>query len=205
MPIIVKKSFNGVAIHRFVSTDALERLKQSARKVKRAQNIPHHEALEEVAKRIHFDNWHQVVAAHAAMLPTETAIRNGVVFAMDIKDACDFEVDLPSEKGRLIADDMLSAFLYDFILKLESEATDEDGQRYRENWSEAELKESANETIDSLVFFRYEGNDPPTDVLSVVNLVAEACFFGPDMIWIKGQFYDTFSLPDDSQRGYVRF
>jgi len=87
----------------FVTSDELEKLKQRARKLKREQKIPHYEALELVARSARFANWHQVVEAHKAMQPTEHAVRDGVVIAMDVKEAVNMGagIDLGIRRGPL--------------------------------------------------------------------------------------------------------
>ena len=69
------------------SSDDLQRLKQLACRVKRTRGIQHHEVLEVVARRIRFDNWHQVVGANKALRSAELAIGEGVVIAMEVKEA----------------------------------------------------------------------------------------------------------------------
>lgn len=193
----------------FISTDDLERLKQRARKIKRERGIQHSVALELVAQSAHFDNWHQVVTAHRAMHATELAVREGVVIAMDSKEVaenCGAEIPLPGESGRLVSDEKLAFFFKEFFYRTELEGVDEeDGRPNREKWSDEELHEFAEERIQDLVFYRFVGDTPPTDVLTVVNLVSEACFWGPEIVWIKGKPHDTYSLPGDDDRGYVRF
>jgi len=114
--LLAVQSLQGKATRRFVSADDLQRLKQRARHIKREQGISHHEALEAVARSVHFDNWKQVVVAHEAMLPTETAARDGVVFAMDFKDTeiCQGRpIELPD--GRYVEDELLGLFFEECV------------------------------------------------------------------------------------------
>ncbi len=46
-----------------IPQEAISRLKQRARRIKRERDIPHHEALEITAKAAGFDNWHQAAEA----------------------------------------------------------------------------------------------------------------------------------------------
>jgi len=207
MPIIVHRSFKDGSVRRFVTSDDLERLKTLARRVKRARGIPHHEALEVVARRIKFGSWHQVTLAHKAILPTETAVREGVVIAMDAKDADGLYDGIPLQdgNGRFVADPPLSSFCESELYRLELEGIDEeDGRPNREKWTEQQLREFAQERLEELVFYRFEGEPVPKDPAVVVDLVAATAFFGPEIVWIGGQMYDTYSM-SDSATNYVRF
>ncbi|EGV28614.1 plasmid-related protein [Thiorhodococcus drewsii AZ1] len=188
---------SGTGIGGFVSTDDLQRLKQRARHIKREQGIPHHEAIEAVARSVHFDNWQQVVVAHEAMLPTETAAREGVVFAMDFKDAevCQGRpIELPD--GRYVEDELLGLFFEECVYQLaRDESDEEDGRPGHEHFSEEELREFVEEALFELVFYRYEGDRLPTSADEIAQQVAGECFFGPQYIWIAGQLQDRFSSP----------
>lgn len=46
--------------HLYISTKDVERLKQKARELKRATNISHHVALDEIAKQHGFNHWHHI-------------------------------------------------------------------------------------------------------------------------------------------------
>jgi hypothetical protein len=207
MPILIEQSRRDGTVRRFVSSDDLERLKQLARHEKRARGIQHHEALEVVARRINFGSWHQVTVAHKAMLPTETAVREGVVIAMDIKEADGLydEIPLQDGNGRFVADPLLPSFYRSEFYRQELEGIDEeDGRPNREKWTEEQLREFAQERIDGLVFYRFEGEQLPKDPAAVVDLVAANAFFGPEIVWISGQVYDTYGISDSENR-YVRF
>lgn len=189
MPTLFMKSLRGRTLRRLVSTDDLERMKKLARRLKKAENLPHHEALERIARHAHLDNWHQVVTANKEMLPTEQAIREGIVVAMDPKD-CEWQDELhpKSPVGRFVADRILGALLKESIFQMEQEGIDEeDGRPNREKWSEAELREFVDEYMQELVFYRFEGDDPPETLQQVIDLVNEAVFFGPLCVWIKGK------------------
>jgi hypothetical protein len=44
----------------------------------------------------------------------------------------------------------------------------------------------------------------PSAPETVVDLIAKAAFWGLQFVWIKGKMHDTYSLPNDHERGYVR-
>ena len=76
---------------RIIKTPDVERLKQKARKLKRDKSIPHTQALDEVAKDVGFNHWHDVVKSNSLIIPAEKAIADGVVMAFDIKDGMDID------------------------------------------------------------------------------------------------------------------
>lgn len=68
-------------------------LKQRARNLKRDRQIPHHEALEIVAKTAGFDSWRQVAEATEKCRPIEDAFRRGFLLAFDGSEVPDIEND----------------------------------------------------------------------------------------------------------------
>jgi hypothetical protein len=207
MPLSILEFHNRGVVRKFVSTETLERFKQMARRTKRARGISHHEALEVVARRVHFDTWHQVTLAHQAMLPTETAVRRGIVIGMNVSEAdgLDEEIFIESCAARLVADPLLPALYAEEFYRLEYEGIDEeDGRPLREKWTEQELRESAQDHLNNLVLYRFEGEAVPRDPVTIVKLVAEVSFFGPEIVWIGGRMYDTFEI-GGAELGYIRF
>ena len=174
-------------------TEDLEKLKQRARKMKREQGISHHEALELVAQSSGLDNWHQAVKANKAMAETESAVRDGIVIAMDIQEADGAkEIPLPTGKGRFVQDQMLRMFYKEFFYHQICDDVDEtDGRTYRETSTDDEIREIADEILWEHDFFRFVGNPNALDAESTARLVAEAMFWGPRYVWIKGEVYEA--------------
>lgn len=184
-------------------TEDLEKLKQRARKMKREQGISHHEALELVAQSSGLDNWHQAVKANKAMAnkamankamaETESAVRDGIVVAMDIQEADGAkEIPLPAGKGRFVQDQMLRMFYREFFYHQICDYVEEtDGRPYRETSTDEEIREIADEMLWEHDFFRFVGNPDALDAESTVRLVAEAMFWAPRYVWIKGEMYET--------------
>jgi hypothetical protein len=113
------------------------------------------------------------------------------------------EIPLLDGSGRFIHDRNLTMLYLDVFYQAELEGIDEeDGRPNREKWTDEELREFADERLNDLVFYRFVGDKPPLDAATVVALVSKACFWGPVMVWIKGQVTDTFGMPG---QGYVRF
>lgn len=174
-------------------TEDLEKLKQRARKMKREQGISHHEALELVARSSGFANWHQAVKANNVMAETESAVRDGIVIAMDIKEIDGAkEIPLPTGKGRFVQDQMLRMFYREFFYHQVCDDVDEtDGRPYRETSTDEEIREIADEILWEHDFFRFVGNPDALDAESTVRLVAEAMFWAPRYVWIKGEVYEA--------------
>lgn len=180
---------------RFVTTDDFERFKQDARKLKREQKIQHHEALDLVAKRARFANWHQVTKAHQAMQPTEHAIRHGIVIAMDTKDAFGLgdKIELKGNHGHFVSDQLLPEFYRKTFTEMAFNGIDEeDGRANKERWTKELLQECVDDWLyGEQLFYRFVGDQPPTDAQEVMALVAKTHFWGPQFVWIKGQMYKT--------------
>lgn len=174
-------------------TEDLEKLKQRARKMKREQGISHHEALELVAQSSGLDNWHQAVKANKAMAESESAVRDGIVIAMDIQEADGAkEIPLPACKGRFVQDQMLRMFYREFFYHQICDYVEEtDGRPYRETSTDEEIREIADEMLWEHDFFRFVGNPDALDAESTARLVAEAMFWAPRYVWIKGEVYEA--------------
>jgi hypothetical protein len=176
-----------------ILTEDLEKLKQRARKMKREQGISHHEALELVAQSSGLANWHQAVKANKAMSETESSVRDGIVIAMEIKETDGAkEIPLPAGKGRFVQDQMLKMFYKEFFYHQICDDVDEtDGRPYRETSTDEEIREIADEILWEHAFFRFVGNADALDAESIVRLVAEAMFWAPRYVWIKGEVYEA--------------
>ena len=171
------------------STD-VEKLKQTARKLKKSEGIPLHEALDRVAQTAGLNHWHHVIESAKNFEPTETAYRSGVIIAMDGNDAGDFYDDT----GIFVVDNRAEMLCEkDLYIDLcESPYEDNDGRftndRMRDKYTEEELKEIANDCLLDYVFFRYTGKSIPDNVGSVIEIVRKCSFWPPMYIWHKGKF-----------------
>lgn len=182
----------------YIPTLNLEKLKQKARSIRRERNIPHHEALEIVAKEAGLQNWHQVTQAAEAIKPTEQAFFSGCVIAMDMKDGMDFNAD----DGVFIEDNLLISYAEETLYKQFINAvdeSDEQGRRLCETHSEDELKEWFRDDTN-LIFFRLTKMNVDS-IKEILALVQERSFWPPMFIWIKGEFFDTYDLPAVDENG----
>ena len=171
----------------------VEKLKKRAKKIKQEQSIPHHQALEIVAKDAGFKNWHQITKANEAVKPSEDAYYNGCVIAMDMKQGVGFD----TSDGVFVEDEYIifcaHGFLYKQFINCVDEC-DEHDRKLSETHSSEELKEWFEDEMMNHMFFRLTkpGVDSVKEVLSLVN---KRSFWPPMFIWIKGEFIDTYDLP----------
>ena len=176
-----------------IKSSDVEKLKQGARQLKRKSGIPHHEALDLVASRAGFSNWHHVAESAKTFEPTEKAYYFGVLIAMDVKDAEGFH----DPKGRFVEDPhayfLCANDIYTFVREQDEEdkEVDVNDPAYQED-----LKEWASDMIMNYVFYRFEGNskDVPANAEGVVTLVRECCFWPPEFIWCRGVFGEAPSV-----------
>ncbi|MGQ5524143.1 hypothetical protein ACUHMQ_12885 [Chitinimonas sp. PSY-7] len=187
-----------------VTTADVEKLKQQARILKKANGISHHEALDQVAKSVGFDHWHHVAESAKTFAPTEAAYYFGVIIAMDMKDAQGFR----DETGAFVEDHKAFALCADDLYWAMCEAIDDDGVPLCEKFSLAELKEWADEDLRSYGFFRFTGRSIPEHVEEVIALVRKYSFWPPQYIWHKGVFHESpsnASLDEEGRGVGIRF
>lgn len=94
-----------------IPSAAVEALRRKAKKLRKEQGMPHHAALDAVARAGGvFPDWHHFIEAAKATEPAEEAFKHGLVIGMDIKDA----MDVPAAKlVHFIEDERLRAFVFD--------------------------------------------------------------------------------------------
>lgn len=187
-----------------ITSTAVEKLKQKARKIKKQQGISHHEALDQVAKAANFNHWHHVAESAKSFEPTEQAYYFGVIIAMDIKDAMDFR----DPSGRFIEDSAAFALCADDIYTYIREA-DEDADALADDpHYEEDKREWMSEDLMNYAFFRYFGSEIPASIDDVVNIVSECSFWPPEFIWHKGTFQEcpsNVALDEDGNVVGIRF
>lgn len=188
-------------LHIITSKD-VEKLKQLARKLKRDESIPHHEALDQVAINAGLHNWHHVRESAKVFEPTETALRTGCMIAMDVKDAFEFD----DSDGTFVEDGNAFALCrHDLFDHLANSIDEEDpeGRPHKEILSFEELSEWANDDLMNYTFFRLRPETRADSIDQVVQLIKERSFWQPEFIWLKGKFYDTYGIPATDSDGNV--
>ncbi len=94
-----------------IPSAAVEALRRKAKKLRKEQGVPHHAALDAVARAGgRFPDWHHLIEAAKATEPAEEAFKHGLVIGMDIKDA----LQMPAAKlTHFIEDERLQYFVFD--------------------------------------------------------------------------------------------
>lgn len=86
----------------------------------------------------------------------------------------------------------IMAFRKEFFYHQVCDDVDEtDGRPQRETGTDAEIREIADEILWEHDFFRFVGNPDALDAESTARLVAEAMFWRPRYVWIKGEVYEA--------------
>jgi hypothetical protein len=187
-----------------ITTKVVELYKQKARKLKVEKNIPHAQALDEIAKQAKFNHWHHVCEQHKLVEPTEKAFFSGLIIALDIKDALDFD----DSDGLFAFDEggLAEYFCYDDLLREYSESVDDEdgGIQLKDLESKEQIIEDFElGEISNYGLLRFTGDALPESLDEVLRLVRERSFWPPTYIWFKGTFYDTYSQPALSETGEI--
>ena len=185
-----------------ISSKDTEKLKQKARKLKRTENLPHHEALDRVAVEAGFQHWHHVCEGAKQFEPTERAFYAGCIIAMDVKDADGFN----SENDVFIVDDNAWVLCRDDLLASLANSVDEDdpqGRPCRETLTPEQLEEWLQDDLMNYTFFRLHSETKAPSINDVLQLVKERSFWPPQFIWLTGEFYDTYDIPATDEDGNI--
>lgn len=167
-----------------ISSAAVQRLKQKAKKLKNSEGIPHHEALDRIAKETGvFQHWHQVTLSASETLPAEKAYTSGLCIAVDIKvytEQSDFM------QSPFCEDFRVAHFVEGDIRKLvEEDIYSEITADNIEYLSKEEINELVVIEMQGLVFLRYYGDNQPTNLVDVNKLVSKYCLWPPSNIWLN--------------------
>lgn len=154
----------------------VSKLRKEALALKKSLKIPHHEALDLVARQSDFNNWVHLQKSASVSAISEDAYLKGLVIVMDKKD-----VHEERKPQFFIEDDYVFGIFYmDFLtqrgFKSHSEL-DEDQRYFFEDLS-------ANKK-----FFRYTGQ-LPSNFNEAFKLSEQAFFFRADYVRLKGQYDD---------------
>lgn len=159
-----------------VTSSVLKALQKKAKTLKKQNNIPHHEALNKIAKSSSFANWEHLKASANKTSISENAFRNGLVWAMDLKDA------EPSSMEGIVVDNQIQMIFMDHFVKQRGGVNEEDN-------------DFLEELLDFHVFYRYEGETPQT-FEQATEIVHKYFFFPANYIWLRGEWYDMFGKFD---------
>ena len=163
----------------------VSKLRKEALALKKSLKIPHHEALDLVARQSDFNNWVHLQKSASVSAISEDAYLKGLVIVMDNKDVHD------ERKPHLFIEDdyVFSIFYMDFLSQrgLKSHVELDEDQRYFFEYLSINKK-----------FFRYTGQ-LPRNFQEAFKLSELAFFFRADYVWLRGQFYDDVGLVNPDQ------
>ncbi|MGY2488219.1 hypothetical protein [Cupriavidus sp. CP313] len=186
-------------IHLFTAAD-IEKLKQCARKLKRAEGIPHHLALERVAQAVKAPTWHHVVEAYKATDAVDQALVSGLVLAFDVKDADHFDA---SEAGFVADDQRIAERVFEDIVDMHRYGLNDDGVPAHQLFDDDQIREFAEEDLWNYRYFRLTASESPHNIEAAMVSLRKFCFFGPRIVWLRGACYDTFEQTMSSESGKI--
>ena len=180
-----------------VTAKNFEQFKQRARKLKQSEKIPHHEALERVAKSLNFENWHQVTVAAAETEAAENAHRSGLIIALDVKDASEYDFE---RDGAFVEDLRLWRFCEAELFDDYRLSKDDDGRTFESTSTKEELQEDFENDLTNVVLYRYTHDALPSSIDEALAMSRERCFFAPLYVWLNGRFISVFDyLSEDGK------
>jgi len=158
-------------------------MRRKAKELKKQTGVPHHEALDIVAREIfHLPDWHHFIEQAKANELSERAFKAGLVIGMDPKDA-DYN---PSRLINFVPDDRLEMFVHSEFEK-----------QHPKPWSEN--VEDMWEAYEELVYFRCKGAAPGT-LEETLKICEKDFFFAPFYVRLKGKvLQDAFSDEDENE------
>lgn len=203
---------------KFIPTTAtaVEKLKRSAKNLRNETRTSLAVALESIAKSAGYDNWKHVTVCQeqttsqpkddvhfpkvlydflAQQLrdspPSSEALdamKNGLVFAMDVKDADDLNQELRKD-----LDECESAWIVaatDIWKVLISSKNPESDKCLLDLMQGKELLSTALDDLMNYRFFRYTGAEIPSSFEEAYARVFRRMFFPPLFVWVNGKFVD---------------
>lgn len=178
-----------------ITSKAVSKLKQLAKELKRNSDLTHQQALEQIAIKHGFDNWHQVTVANQPFKAAEETFKNGIYVLYDASEAD----GMRDVHGYMFEqDDLAPHACRPALLKAYKELIDEEtGLPLVQALSEAEFNEDLEDFIDGFVFFKLKTRIMSTEdlpqTINVINtLVSDWNFWLPRAYIIDGQFVEGF-------------
>lgn len=163
---------------------AVEHLRRKAKELKKKTGVPHHEALDIVAREIfHLPDWHHFIEQAKANELSERAFKAGLVVGIDVKEAS----DVRSSLSQFVRDERLVMFVRSEFEKA-----------HPKPWSE-EVEGDWEDLDWQFVYFRCVRTTPNT-LDEVWELCRKDFFFGPQYVRLKGKvLQDPFSDEDENE------
>lgn len=195
-----------------ITTQAVSKLKQLAKELKRSSDLTHQQALEQIATEYGFDNWHQVTLANQPFKVAEETFKNGIYVLFDVSEAD----TMRAFHEQMFEQDELAPIACKPALQnaLKEMIDEETGLPLVEVLSENEFNEELEDFIDSFVFFKLRvrllhGDDESLTISAINSLVSDWSFWLPSAYIIEGKFIQgdggpTFDeLNDAEEYGYT--
>lgn len=169
----------------YVSHSTISKLKKEAKRRQRESGLPHHEILDEIAKRAGLPNWHHLTLAEKASEQVNAKFKSGLYALFDVKDGAGLVGD-----GFTDAMLELHAFLMGDIVA----------------WMRAKYPDSPEETdadmrahiSDNYICLAYTGNKKLPAAGEIVDWFKQETFFPPMLVWLRGRQIDVFTAISDA-------
>lgn len=153
-----------------IRSRVLRTLRERAKKLKKNSGIPHHEALDIVARNYRFANWPHLIEGAKIIAKSEDAYKHGLILGMDIKDALEHSL---STDG-IVNDGIVSVLIEDDFRKSRGELTEEDSY-------------FIEKLRDEIIYFRFEGKTPQS-IEDALEIASQYFYFEPQYLWLKGEW-----------------
>jgi hypothetical protein len=170
-----------------LSTD-IERFKQRARKLKKNTQITHTEALDIVAQEAGLNHWHHATLLNKSSMEMETAFRAGCVVAYGVK----YGLDIGEGNDILTYHPLMGFIMEKPLFKAWADSPNVDdplGRTHRGLKTESELEVDFLDN-DSYFFYSLRDEFSSKPLVDILDAVAQASFFMPDYLWVKGKMID---------------
>jgi hypothetical protein len=196
------------------TSTAVEKLKRSAKNLRKETKTSLAVAQATIAKSAGYDNWKhvtvcleqtkplpkqnghlpQVLADFLAQSMTDMppspaevdAMNNGLVFAMDVKDSEQLKLG-----NDIIECESAWVIAATDMWKILVHAKDDEADKSLAELEEGdELLSTVQDDLMNYRFFQYVGNDVPTSLEKAYADIFQHFFFPPRYVWTKGKFID---------------
>lgn len=203
---------------KFIPTTAtaVEKLKRSAKNLRKETRTSLAVALECIAKTAGYDNWkHVTVCLEQTASPSKDnthlpkvisdflaqqlkdspprtevldAMANGLVFAMDVKDAEELNLDRKSDLDECESIwPVAAANMWKVLVYTKNPENDKCLADFKQD---DELLSTALDDLMNYRFFRYTGTEMPSSFEEAYALVFRRMYLPPAFVWVKGKFMD---------------
>lgn len=163
---------------------AVESLRRKAKQLKKSNGIPHHEALDAVAREGDvFIDWYQLIQAAKATEPSEKSFKSGFLVGLDPKDVDGVD---PSVFKSFVLDEQLLMFVLSEMRK----------EKLHEKYPGLE------EEYAQLVYYRYTGR-MLANFDAALDVSVKVFFSPPRYLRFKGQVIEATSRDDGDPIDFI--